>query len=162
MASTRNSRWQLQNHTIYACASYASRQACGKFEMAKLEEMTPCCPPPIPFTGQCNVLLGSYFSSIFYLISAMLMLYLPFCSLNNWVGSEHLVKQTVSQKVTGIFEKALSGCCSLSLLVVCGSRIWLENLLTSTMPAQPLLKHLPLLFTMQICVMPLYYCVLRL
>ena len=40
-------------------------------------------------------------------------------------------------------------------LVVCRSGIWLENSLTLTMPAQPLLREHSLLFILPVCVMSL-------
>ena len=74
-------------------------------------------------------------------------------------------KRTVSQKVRGTFKKALVRPlktlrivplhCSSSLLVVCRTRIWLENSQTLTMRARPPLKDLSLLLTVQVCVVPL-------
>ena len=76
-----------------------------------------------------------------------------------------VLTKTVSQKVRSTFRKSLRSDlktlqivplhCGLSLLVVCRSGIWLENSLTLTTPAQPLLREHSLLFILPVCVMSL-------
>ena len=71
-------------------------------------------------------------------------------------------KQTISQKARATFQKSLcldlenttivSLHCRLSLPVVCGSGIWLENLRSLTTCLRPLIRDLSSFLTEQVCV----------